>query len=123
MLKDKYYMSTEENVLYAKRNMVDSIWKSANLEGISVTFSEVQAIYDGANVGHLRIDEIQAVNNLKHAWQFVIYSINTPIDLKFIQSIHAFVGSNIVEQPGELRKYDVSMVVQNGSQNYLLLKR
>ena len=34
MLKDKYYMSTEENVLYAKRNIVDSIWKSANLEGI-----------------------------------------------------------------------------------------
>ena len=109
MLKDKYYMSTEENVLYAKRNIVDSIWKSANLEGILVTFSEAQAIYDGANVGHLRIDEIQAINNLKHAWQFVIYSINTPIDLKFIQSIHAFVGSNIVEQPGELRKYDVSM--------------
>ena len=109
MLKDKYNMSTEENVLYAKRNMVDSIWKSANLEGISVTFSEAQAIYDGANVGHLRIDEIQAINNLKHAWQFVIYSINTSIDLKFIQSIHAFVGSNIVEQPGELRKYDVSM--------------
>lgn len=70
MLKDKYNMTTEENVLYAKRNMVDSIWKSANLEGISVTFSEVQAIYDGANVGHLRIDEIQAINNLKHAWQF-----------------------------------------------------
>lgn len=70
MLKDKYNMTTEENVLYAKRNMVDSIWKSANLEGISVTFSEAQAIYDGANVGHLRIDEIQAINNLKHAWQF-----------------------------------------------------
>lgn len=56
MLKDKYYMSTEENVLYAKRNIVDSIWKSANLEGILVTFSEAQAIYDGANVGYLRID-------------------------------------------------------------------
>ena len=56
MLKDKYYMSTEENVLYAKRNIVDSIWKSANLEGILVTFSEAQAIYDCANVGHLRID-------------------------------------------------------------------
>ena len=64
MLKDKYNMTTEENVLYAKRNMVDSIWKSANLEGISVTFSEAQAIYDGANVGHLRIDEIQAISGL-----------------------------------------------------------
>lgn len=70
MLKDKYNMTTEENVLYAKRNIVDSIWKSANLEGIPVTFPETQAIYDGANVGHLRIDEIQAINNLKHAWQF-----------------------------------------------------
>ena len=67
MLKDKYNMTTEENVLYAKRNIVDSIWKSANLEGIPVTFSETQAIYDGANVGHLRIDEIQAINNLKLA--------------------------------------------------------
>ena len=123
MLKDKYNMTTEENVLYAKRNMVDSIWKSANLEGISVTFSEAQAIYDGANVGHLRIDEIQAINNLKHAWQFVIYSINTSIDLKFIQSIHAFVGSNIVENLENLENTMYLWVVQNGSQNYLLLKR
>lgn len=38
MLKDKYNMTREENILYAKRNIVDSIWKSANLEGIPVTF-------------------------------------------------------------------------------------
>lgn len=58
MLKDKYNMTREENILYARRNIVDSIWKSANLEGIPVTFLEIQAIYDGTNVGHLRIDEI-----------------------------------------------------------------
>ena len=40
MLKDKYNMTTEENVLYAKRNIVDSIWKSANLEGISSHFQK-----------------------------------------------------------------------------------
>ncbi len=109
MLKDKYNMTNEENILYAKRNIVDSIWKSANLEGIPVTFPETQAIYDGLNVGHLRIDEIQAINNLKHAWQYIIYSMNSSINLKFIESIHAFVGANIVEQPGKLRIYDVSM--------------
>lgn len=56
ILVDKYNMTMEENILYAKRNIVDSIWKSANLEGITVTFLETQAIFDGANVGHLRID-------------------------------------------------------------------
>ena len=109
MLKDKYNMTREENILYAKRNIVDSIWKSANLEGIPVTFQETQAIYDGVNVGRLRIDEIQAINNLKHAWQYIIFSMDVEMNLKFIESIHAFVGSNIVEQPGKLRVYEVSM--------------
>ena len=109
MLKDKYDMTMEENILYAKRNIVDSIWKSANLEGIAVTFPETQAIYDGSNVSHLRIDEIQTINNLKHAWQYVIYSINTNMNLQFIENVHAFVGSNIVDNPGHLRTFDVSM--------------
>lgn len=109
MLVDKYNMTMEENILYAKRNIVDTIWKSANLEGISVTFPETQAIFDGINVGHLRIDEIQAINNLKHAWQYIVFSMNAEMNLKFIESIHAFVGANIVEQPGRLRTYEVSM--------------
>ena len=109
MLVDKYNMTMEENIFYAKRNIVDSIWKSANLEGITVTFLETQAIFDGANVGHLRIDEIQAINNLKHAWQYIVFSMNAEMNLKFIESIHAFVGANIVEQPGRLRTYEVSM--------------
>lgn len=31
----------------AKRNIVDYIWKSANLESIAVTYPEAQTIYDG----------------------------------------------------------------------------
>ena len=31
MLLDKYNMTQEENVYFAKRNIVDSMWKSANL--------------------------------------------------------------------------------------------
>lgn len=109
MLPDKYNMTMEENILYAKRNIVDSIWKSANLEGILVTFPETQAIYDGINVGRLRIDEVQAINNLKHAWQYIFFSMDVEMNLKFIESVHTFVGANIVEQPGKLRTYDVSM--------------
>lgn len=38
--KDKYSMTLEENIFVVKRNLVDYIWKSANLEGISVTFPQ-----------------------------------------------------------------------------------
>lgn len=109
MLENKYNMTQEENVFLAKRNIVDSMWKSANLEGIAITFPETQAIYDGCNVAHLRIDEIQTVNNLKHAWQFILSSIKNDIDFNYISSVHGLVGANIVDSAGKLRKFDVSM--------------
>jgi prophage maintenance system killer protein len=108
-MKDKFNMTQEENIYLAKRNIVDSIWKSANLEGIAITFSETQAIYDGMNIGKFRIDEIQTINNLKHAWQFVIASILQDIDFNYLSSINSLVGSNIVDMAGKMRIYDVAM--------------
>lgn len=109
MLKDKYNMTMEQNVFLAKRNIVDCIWKSANLEGIAVTFPETQKIYDGGNVAHLRVDEIVTINNLKHAWQFILSTITNKIDFNYISSVHSLVGGNVVESPGKLRIYDVTM--------------
>lgn len=109
MIPDKFNMTQEENVFFAKRNIVDSIWKSANLEGIAITFPETQDVYDGLNVAHLRIDEIQTINNLKHAWNFVLSSINADLDFNYISSIHSLVGANLVDTPGKLRQFEVSM--------------
>lgn len=108
-MMDKYSMTQEQNIFFAKRNIVDSLWKSANLEGIAVTFPETQQIYDGGNVGRLRIDEIVAINNLKHAWQFILSTVDAEIEYNYISSIHSLVGGNLVEAPGKIRVYDVKM--------------
>ena len=79
-MKDKYNISKEQNIFLAKRNIVDTIWKSANLEGIAITFPETQQIYDGGNVAHLRVDEIVTINNLKHAWEFLFSTLDSKID-------------------------------------------
>lgn len=42
--KNKYKMTVEENLYYAKRNLVDSMWKSANLEGIAVTYPQTEIL-------------------------------------------------------------------------------
>ena len=40
IMKDKYTMTQEENVLIGKRLLVDVVYKSANLEEIVVTFAD-----------------------------------------------------------------------------------
>lgn len=43
-MENKYSMTVEENIFVAKRNLVDYIWKSANLEGIAVTYPHIDGI-------------------------------------------------------------------------------
>ena len=109
MLKDKYNMTQEQNIFLAKRNIVDSIYKSSHIEGIDITFPETQKIFDGGNVSKFRIDEIQTINNLKHAWLFVLNSINNKNDLNLLKSINSIVGSNLVDNAGNKRNYNVSI--------------
>jgi len=106
---DKFKLTQEQNIFFAKRNIVDSLWKSANLEGIAITFPETQKIYDGGNIERLRVDEIVTINNLKHAWQFVIATMNQEIDYNYISSVHSLVGGNLVESPGKMRIFEVKM--------------
>ena len=50
MMQDKFFMEQQDNLFYAKRNIVDSIYSQSKLEGIAVTFPEVQEIYEGRSV-------------------------------------------------------------------------
>lgn len=106
-MQDKYNMTKEQNIFLAKRNIVDSIWRSSHIEGIDVTYPETQKIYDGGNVARLRIDEIQIINNLKHAWLFVLNSIDAENDLQLLKSINSLVGSNLIDRAGQVRVYEV----------------
>ncbi len=108
-MENKYQMTQEQNIFLAKRNIVDSIWKSANLEGIDVTFPETQQIYDGGNVERLRLDELITINNLKHAWYFILTSLDTNVDFNYISSVNSLVGSNLIDSPGKIRAYDVKI--------------
>lgn len=108
-MEDKYSMTQEQNIFFAKRCIVDSIWKSSHIEGIDITYPETQKLYDGGNVARLRLDEIQTINNLKHAWMYILHSIDTKNDISFIKSINSLVGSNLIDNPGGIRIYEVNI--------------
>ena len=95
-MKDKFNLTREENVFIAKRNIVDYIWKSANLEGIGVTYPETQVIYDNGIVNGLKVDDIIAINNLKYAWNFILENEDINNDYNVLCYIHKLVADKLV---------------------------
>ncbi len=109
-MEAKYKLTLEENIFVAKRNIVDYMWKSARLEGIGVTYPDTEAIFNGLTVQGISVRDTIAVNNLKHAWQFVLENISYPMDYAFICKINQLVGSNsLVPEAGFVRFADVTI--------------
>lgn len=105
--KNKYEMTQNDNVLFAKRNIVDSIYSEAKLEGISVTFPSTYAIFSGRTVASLSVDDTVKINNLKHAWEFILSTLDCPTDLRYIRQINSEVGKGVVFREGLLHETDV----------------
>ena len=108
-MENKYNMTKEQNLFLAKRNIVDSIWKSANLEGICVTYPETQSILEGGMVEGMSMQEIVTINNLKHAWYFILENEEIPTDFNMLREIHKVIGSNLIMNCGNLRNTPVSI--------------
>jgi Fic family protein len=101
---DKYKMTRAENLTLAKRNVVDSIWKEARLEGIAVTFPDPQTIYEGRTVAGLTLDQTKAINNLKNAWAFVFESLDAEVDILYLRQLNSIIGADgLYSYAGELR--------------------
>jgi Fic family protein len=96
-IKDKYNMSLEDNIFFAKRNIVDSIYKSARLEGLAVTFPDTYSVVNGGVINGMSMEDALIINNLKHAWQFILDSIDYPVNLGYICQIHKYVGAALPE--------------------------
>lgn len=108
-MKDKYHMTQEENIFIAKRMLVDAVYKSANLEGIAVTFAQTVDILNDVNVENIKPSEIGKVCCLRDAWNYIIDNINKNMDLAFIEEVHQFITKTELDYRyvGTIRKEDV----------------
>ena len=96
-------LSVEDNIFLAKRNLVDSIWKEARLEGIAVTYPQTADVLEGRVVPSLDLEQNMALNNLKQAWRYVLAE---PHDIGFesAMKLNLLIGQGgVVRYAGELR--------------------
>lgn len=94
-MKDKFNLTLDENVFLAKKLLVSSIYMSARIEGLNVTFYDVQTILKGVNIANVKLDEINTILNLRDAWKYVIDNIKESVSLDFILKINSFVKTNL----------------------------
>lgn len=102
-MNDLYNLTTEQNIFLAKKQLVGSIYSSAKVEGINVTFPQTQTILDGITVANLKIDDVEKILNLRDAWKYVLNNIETELSLDFIKKINSFVARNESLDWGVLR--------------------
>ena len=109
-MKNKYNMSKQDNIFFAKRKLVDNIYKSANLEGIAVTFADTYAFMNNVNTGNISIDDMLKLKGLKDAWQLVLTTIDEALTIDYIKKVHFEIckGQNVYPL-GEFRDKGVGI--------------
>lgn len=96
-MEDKYNMTKEDNIFFAKRKLVDNIYKSANLEGIAVTFADTYSFMNNVNTGKISIDDMLKLKGLKDAWEYILNTIDEELTIDYIKKVHFEIckGQNI----------------------------
>lgn len=102
-------MNREENVFLAKKLFTELVFNTAYIEGVNVTFSQTQAIIDGAIVNNIPVSDIQTVLNLRDAWKYMLENIDVPLTLNYIGSVNERVSKNESLDWGKLRNGTVGV--------------
>lgn len=92
----------------AKRLLVDSIWKSANLEGLGTTFPKTEAILANAPTT-TKTEEVLFVINMKRAWQFLLDNLDDQNCLALLREYNKIVGELLFNYAGEIRTIPVQI--------------
>lgn len=99
------------NIDVARRNLVDSIYKQAMLEGVATTYSDTETIVNGGKVMDMNASDISKVVNLKHAWEFILNenAISYPTNYVVLCEINEIVEEGFSYSAGKIRSTPVTI--------------
>lgn len=108
-IPDRFNLSREDNVFVAKKYLKDSVYRSAFLEGMAVTFPQTEAILENATINNVSPKDIAKVIDLRDAWEYVLNNLDAPLDLKYLEDLHEIVAKEDVpwDRLGKLRTENV----------------
>ncbi len=101
----------EQNIDFAKRHLVDTIYKQAILEGVATTFADTESIIEGGKVNNMTSEDIMKIVNLKHAWEFILNKnvILSDTNFALLCEINKIVEEGFYYSAGKVRNVPVTI--------------
>lgn len=100
-----------QNMDFAKRHLVDTIYKQAILEGVATTFADTESIIEGGKVNNMTSEDILKIVNLKHAWEFILNKnvILSNTNFALLCEINKMVEEGFYYTAGKIRNTPVTI--------------
>lgn len=106
---DKFHMTPSESLFLAKKKWDENVYCGMRMEARAVTFPQTKTILQGVNVPNVRLDDIQAILNMRDAWQFLLSTMDQPVTLEYLCKINAYIARNEALEWGKLRTGSVGI--------------
>ncbi len=106
---DKYHLTPEESRFLAKKKWDEKVYSGMRMENRAVTFPQTQTILEGVNVPDIRLDDIQAILNMRDAWRFLLDAIDAQVCLEYLCKLNGFIARNESLAWGVLRTGSVAI--------------
>ena len=100
---DKFNMTPEQSLFLAKKKWDENVYCGMRMENRAVTFPQTKTILQGVNVPSVQLNDIQAILNMRDAWQFLLGSIDQPVDLDYLCKINDYIARGEALEWGKLR--------------------
>mgnify|MGYP000645796016 FL=1 len=96
------------SISMGKRQLVDSIWKSAGIEGLGTTFPNIEKILENIPVQTKR-DEVFFIVNMKRAWYFLFDNISNPNNISYLRELNKICMEELSYDAGNIRTAPVTI--------------
>lgn len=109
--EEELELKVEQNIDFAKRNLVDTIYKQAILEGVATTFADTESIIEGGKVNNMTSEDVMKIVNLKHAWEFILNKnvILSNTNFALLCEINKMVEEGFYYTAGKVRNVPVTI--------------
>lgn len=110
-IEEELSENVEQNIDFAKRHLVDTIYKQAILEGVATTFADTESIIEGGKVNNMTSEDILKIINLKHAWGFILNKnvILSNTNFSLLCEINKLVEEGFYYTAGKIRNTPVTI--------------
>ena len=110
-IEEERSQDVELNIDFAKRHLVDTIYKQAILEGVATTFADTENIIEGGKVNNMTPEDILKIVNLKHAWEFILNKnvILSDTNFALLCEINKMVEEGFYYSAGRIRNVPVTI--------------